>query len=370
MLKKVEISNFKNFNEKFIFDLSKTNDFKFNQKCIKDGMVNTALIYGHNGCGKTNLGFAIFDLVSHLTDKEFPKKKYLNYLNADSDENKATFKFEFKFNDNIVEYEYSKKNYQTLISEELTINNKLFASINREESTVFKTIAKGAENLQRDVGNSNISIISYIEKNTILEKNAMNDIFKEFKKFLNNMLLFKSLDEIFYIGYEQGSKNIDDDIVNRDNLKNFENFLNDMGIKCKLNARKINGYYEILFVHKNRELYFWQTASSGTKALTLFYFWYQRLRDNKDVSFLFIDEFDAFYHHDLSELLIEMLKEITNTQIILTTHNTTNISNDLLRPDCYFIMDDKKITSLKDRTDKELREAHNIEKMYRAGSFG
>ena len=32
-------------------------------------------------------------------------------------------------------------------------------------------------------------------------------------------------------------------------------------------------------------------------------------------------------------------------------------------------MDDKKIASLKDRTRKELRVGHNIEKMYRAGSF-
>jgi len=32
-------------------------------------------------------------------------------------------------------------------------------------------------------------------------------------------------------------------------------------------------------------------------------------------------------------------------------------------------MDNQKITPLTDRTHKELREAHNIEKMYRAGSF-
>ena len=101
----------------------------------------------------------------------------------------------------------------------------------------------------------------------------------------------------------------------------------------------------------------------------LFYFWFQSIKESSKVSFLFIDEFDAYYHHDLSEIIVEKLKAMTNTQVILTTHNTSNISNDLLRPDCYFIMDNEKISSLKNRTQKELRIGHNIEKMYRAGFF-
>ena len=39
MLKKVEVRNFKNFNEKFTFDLSDTGDFDFNQESVKNGIV-------------------------------------------------------------------------------------------------------------------------------------------------------------------------------------------------------------------------------------------------------------------------------------------------------------------------------------------
>ena len=53
----------------------------------------------------------------------------------------------------------------------------------------------------------------------------------------------------------------------------------------------------------------------------------------------------------------------------MTTHNTSILTNDLLRPDCYFLMKKDIIRSLSKRTSKELREAHNIEKMYKAGSF-
>ena len=67
-------------------------------------------------------------------------------------------------------------------------------------------------------------------------------------------------------------------------------------------------------------------------------------------------------------MVVERLKE-TGVQFILTTHNTSIISNDLLRPDCYFLMNKTKINSLSKSTEKELREAHNIEKMYKAGAF-
>lgn len=368
MLTKIEITNFKSFNKKFTFDLSDTNEFKFNEECIKDGIVNKVLVYGHNGCGKSNLGFAIFDIISHLTDREFISDNYKNYFNANSDSKYVTFNFEFKFDNSIVQYTYTKSDYQTLISEELIINNVEFAYIDKSKSTVFRTTAKGAETLKSDLNDSTISILSYISKNALLEKNDTNKIFEIFKEFIHGMLYFRSLDGNSYMGYEQGAHDIDHGIVKKGNLKNFETFLNDAGIICDLITNEINGIHKIFFKFINKEIEFFSIASSGTKALAAFYFFYQRLK-NDNVKFLFIDEFDAFYHHDLSRLIIEKLKEITGTQIILTTHNTSIISNDLLRPDCYFLMDEEKIRPLTKCTDRELREGHNIEKMYRANSF-
>ena len=67
-------------------------------------------------------------------------------------------------------------------------------------------------------------------------------------------------------------------------------------------------------------------------------------------------------------MVVEKLKA-SKVQFILTTHNTSIMTNDLLRPDCYFIMYKDRIKSLPQLTNKELREAHNLEKMYKAGSF-
>lgn len=89
----------------------------------------------------------------------------------------------------------------------------------------------------------------------------------------------------------------------------------------------------------------------------------------REASFVYIDEFDAFYHFELAKNIIKRLYEIEHVQIFTTTHNTDLMSNDLLRPDCYFILENNKITSLAGATDKELRKAHNLQKMYKAGAF-
>ncbi len=53
----------------------------------------------------------------------------------------------------------------------------------------------------------------------------------------------------------------------------------------------------------------------------------------------------------------------------VTTHNTDLMSNDILRPDCYFLIQDNQIKAISECTEKELRKAHNLQKMYKAGAF-
>lgn len=58
-----------------------------------------------------------------------------------------------------------------------------------------------------------------------------------------------------------------------------------------------------------------------------------------------------------------------NFQILISTNNTVMMTNDILRPDCYFVMDGNKAESIDNLTKKELKKSHNIEKMFRAGAF-
>ncbi|MBR5297238.1 MAG: ATP-binding protein, partial [Parabacteroides sp.] len=106
MLKKFSVSNFKCFKTEMFFDLASSNGYTFNSSCIKNGVVNNCMVYGHNGCGKSNLGLAVFDIIGHLTDKHKDLWKYQNYLNANSSDDVAKFSYEFLLDGALVRYEY------------------------------------------------------------------------------------------------------------------------------------------------------------------------------------------------------------------------------------------------------------------------
>jgi AAA15 family ATPase/GTPase len=368
MLSKFTVKDFKNFEQKLVFDLSNTKDYEFSAECVKNSIVDKAIIYGPNSSGKSNLGFAIFDIVSHLTDKQKLPGFYTNFLFGGDLDRVAEFEYFFKFDNSELKYHYGKKSQDDLVFEKLWINDRLVAAIDKRKSPQADITLKGTETLNRDMGGAKISVIKYILSNAVLEPDPTNDVLLAFGGFVRKMLFFRSLDANAYLGYESGARNMLDDIIEKDHLSEFGSFLDHASVKCNLCVEEVSGKKVVMNNVGNKKISFWETASTGTRSLTLFFYWLQRLQDHSEVSFLFIDEFDAFYHFSLSRSLVEQIKKI-EAQTILTTHNSSIMSNDLLRPDCYFILEDNAIRPIFDFTNKELRQAHNIEKMYKAGAF-
>ncbi|MCL2362991.1 MAG: ATP-binding protein, partial [Defluviitaleaceae bacterium] len=97
-----------------------------------------------------------------------------------------------------------------------------------------------------------------------------------------------------------------------------------------------------------------------------FFYWYATA---PDISFMFIDEFDAYYHFELSEAIVNLLGKLTKTQVLLTSHNTNLLTNLFMRPDCLFILTPEKLSNFANATSRELREGHNLEKLYMSGEF-
>lgn len=368
MLSKLSVSNFKGFKDKFTLDLTKVNGYSFNEESIENGVVKHAMVYGHNGVGKTNLGLAIFDIIGHLTDKNVAQEMYSAYSNAFNGDKLTEFSYQFKFGQDIIEYTYHKKDFETLRKECFSINGEVLAQIDRDKNDLAEINFKGAETLKRELSNENLSVLRYIKNNASLDNNKENELFFTFFDYLERILFFRSLDKNVYLGLQTGQKGVQDDIIENNNVKDFEKFLNNAGVECKLVVFNGANKKELMFDFGEVVIPFYKIASTGTKSLSLLYYWLQRIRKESTVSFVFIDEFDAFYHHALSKIVIEELKK-SGVQFIVTTHNTSLLSNSLLRPDCYFLMDKTQIGSLAKKTVKELREAHNIEKMYKAGAF-
>lgn len=90
-----------------------------------------------------------------------------------------------------------------------------------------------------------------------------------------------------------------------------------------------------------------------------------------DASFIYLDEFDAFYHYEMADQVIRFFKRrYPKCQMIMTSHNTNLMTNRLMRPDCLFILSrEGNLTALCNATQRELREGHNLEKMYISGEF-
>ncbi len=365
MLKRFEVANYRGFKDKIVFDLA-AKDYEFNKELVKDSLVNKAILYGKNGVGKSNLGLALFDLISHLTDTSVGKLSAGDYINAEGDNKPAVFTYVFQFDGDEVIYSYKKSALFYLIEEELFFNGNKVLSFNyfeRNNNFVDKSLQN---NLQINLPDNRLSIVKYLYKNTPTDKDSL--LYK-MVNFVEHMLWYRSLsDGNAYIGYSNNVFGLTEKIYEKNKKDDFQKFLSKNGIEYNLEWEEIGGRHNLMVVFPNgNRKNFLNIISTGTSALLLFYAW--SLASFDDLSLLFIDEFDAFLHYESSESLVKILNKNRKFQTILTSHNTYLMQNKLTRPDCCFIMTKERITSLSKATKKEIREAHNLEKMYINGAF-
>ena len=366
MLTKFAVTNYRGFANRIELDLSNPSNYEFNKNVIKDGIVKNGIIYGPNGSGKTNIGLAIFDIEYHLAPLKAKKRDYYdNFIYAGAINEPVTFEYTFKFGSQIVEYTYSKKEKGVFVREKLVVDGKFI--FNRENnlltlnSTDFPKDEFIIENLKNSA--NNLSVVNFLIMYYPLKENSY---LVKLYEFANKMLWFKCLEKVEFIGMATNeSWDIEEFIIENGLVDEFSLFLaNVSGQKFDFISPK-KGDKQLWYRVEKSAILFNTTVSTGTKTLTTLFFWMKHMNDAK---FVFIDEFDAFYHFRLS---YEVCKQLfaKNCQLFLSSHNTYLMTNDLLRPDCNFILNNNRIKPLNECTDKELRSGHNIEKIYRAGAF-
>ncbi len=370
MLTSFAVKNFRTFEDWMVFDLTTNKKYAFNEQAVCNDHIQHAMVYGENGEGKSNLGLAIVELTSHLNPNEsrFPNLGH-TYLNANSASDLAEFKYAFSINGRAVQYHYGKNSNRDIVYEKLWIADHLAIDWDKRHSLAAKFDFVGAESLNKALSENVKSAVTYVKNNSNLADNTINHTFLSFIDFTEGMVTFKTMERAnaFSGAKPMGFQSISEQIIQGQGVQAFQDYLNDAGITCQLATREGPEGNRIVFVHTQRELDFTSTVSSGTFALTILYCWLERMNAG-EVTFAYIDEFDAFYHNKLAK---NIAKRIINTsaQTVLSTHNTGIMSNDLLRPDCYFELKSGQVKPLHELTDRELRKAHNLEKMYRAGTF-
>lgn len=379
MLKKFTLKNYKNFKDEISIDFENTAGYQFSTDCITDGTISKMLIYGRNATGKTNLGKALIDICMTM----FGVRRYADtgvFLNADSIDETATFSYEFRFENNELIYRYTRFYNQELRNEELRINKKTIFScdfennkfdfknlkyINAETASIDRYLQSVDIDDEEELQEPKLPFLRWLISNVALNSDS---ILIELANYTRRMLMItagntmlrtsRRMNDSFYELLEDSNR-----------LKDLEYFLNEMGIACKLILQKLpDGQRELYFEHE-KLVPFYETASSGTLALVDLY--RRLIPRNWDPSFIYLDEFDAFYHYEMSEKVINFFKRrYPKCQIIMTSHNTNLMTNRLMRPDCLFILSRAgALTALCNATERELREGHNLEKMYISGEF-
>ncbi len=367
ILKKVSITNYHGFKDKVTLDFSSTKDYEYNTHLIYDKIVKNALIYGKNGSGKSTLCKGLMDITLHLLDKQKDNSTLPHtYFYVGNDEKIATFEYVFQFGKDEVEYIYKKSSPMNMVYESLYVNGKVQVVHDFIDETNNFIKLEGASTLQTRGLQSSLSVIRYIYNNTIRQEDS---IIEKIFNFVSGMLYFRSLqDANEYIGYKLGSERIEDAIIQSQKLGDFRIFLEEMGLVYDLHhARKVSGEQIIIAKFGKNAVDFQSIMSSGTKMLELFYYWSM---DFDKLSFLVIDEFDAYYHHETAQAILNLIHKYGNMQSVISTHGITLMNNKITRPDCcYIINNNTEVKNLCNCTSKIIRQINNLEKMYREGDF-
>lgn len=365
MLSKFSVKNYRGFPKEISWNLAKPSNYEFNTHAIKNGIIKNGIVYGPNGAGKTNFSLAIFDIVNHLTQKWKKANYYDNFVYAGNPKSPVEFQYTFQFGKNSVKYSYSKNASGDLLSESLSMNRK--EVIHRDQLQV-RLDAKSFPNIdEKAIQNisthaNNFSIVNLLLSSMPLPE---DHFLLQLQKFANSMLWFRCLDIREFIGLETNRSYIDEYIILNNLTKDFETFLRDTsGQAFVFDLPDPNDKTLFCLIDGNKTP-FHSIASTGTESLELLYFWLTKMNQ---AQFVFIDEFDAFYHYKLSFEVCQRLFHLDN-QVFLSSHNTSLMTNDLLRPDCNFLLNNNMIKPLCDCTEKELRWGHSIEKLYRGGAF-
>jgi len=433
MLKRFILENFSSYRDENILELTAgrtelhpNHIVEFSNKKVK--ILKSAIIYGANASGKSNLikamEFARNIIIKGFKDTETYKK----YFRLDKNSNKKAtqFEFEIELNNKFYSYGFSSFLDKKKIEEEwlyeigkssdelifkrkknkIELGNKLRK--NKKIHERFKIYIEDMNNqshqlflseiVNKNLDNSAMQIFNNIytwfnEKLIILHPNTKygnissigsdENLSKVFKKHLNTfntgIIDISSIEEDFEQTFKDFPSEFKIDIEKDLTLNNSKN--------KKIILRGSDGLFVTIYKDENNELkiqklglihskdvddiFELQDESDGTKRL--FDLIPLIAKFNADYT-LIIDEFDRSLHPKLTKAFFELFYKLNNSksQLIVTTHESTLLDLTLLRRDeIWFAEKDKNGTSklftlnqFKERYDKK------IEKAYLAGKYG
>jgi len=428
MLKRFTVENFSSFKQEQIFDLTagKTTVLKKHVSKFNDvNILKTGVIYGANASGKSNLiksiDFARSVILNDLSKVDTYKKHFR--LCADSSKKQSSFEFEIEIEGQFYSYGFSAnlqkkevreewlfeitKASSKLIFERKLSNIKLGAQLSTQEAkSRFDIYADDMKNQSSqlfltEIASKELSIeaasiinklFEWIKEKLIIiypddKFNGMRainqDLAKSLTKYLNKfdtgVVAIDSIDEDFDTGFKNIPEEIKSDIENslaKDNVT--EIILHGLGkdpqyltvfkdSEGELRVRKLG----LIHGKSIQETFELKDESDGTRRLLDFI----PLISKFSTGFtIIIDEFDRSLHPKLTREFFNLFHEINdlNSQLIVTTHESTLLDLGLLRRDEIWFVEKGECDSstLFSLNKFNLRYDSKVEKAYLLGRYG
>ena len=406
MLIQFNFKNFKSFREETTLDLSAARMTEFSDRVVTIGnekILPVAAIYGANASGKSNI-YSAFEYMSKYVVNSFKygdeEEKFEEYrptpflFDSISSDAESSFEVYFTVTGDKAEkiYNYGFCVDREGITEEW-LNVK--AKTARKYSTVFyrntveneldlSGFPKNSRNNIQVALEKQVLIVSLGAKLKISECKIIRDWF-----LINEFADFGHIFTNFYLSRRLPRRFVEDkEVQNRviEYLSSFDEHIKDFKIEKipydegkKRDAYKINVVHKMIDSNDMAEIPL-SMESAGTLKMFSLYPELQKVLERGSV--FFIDELNARLHPLLvRNFVITFLNPEINknhAQLIFTTHDTWQLSNQLLRRDeIWFVEKNSQqistLYSLADFVDEDgsrIRKDESYEKNYLIGKYG
>ena len=411
MLIEFSIENFRSIKDEVTFSMVATSDRSLENNLIfneKDRFLKSAVIYGANASGKTNVIFAIyvlrkFVLNSHNYQKGdklpfFPFKLNERYLNKPT-------KFEIVFIINRIKYIYGVSfNHERINDEYLYYypsgrksiifkrekNNKYKFTTDKKELNSITQKTKDnvlflSSSAQWNYNKTNVAFEWFNKKLATIGTKDYRNISTVTVELLNQFNEFQYLIRKAIIEADFGIEDIKASIkkfTHEEIPSEIPSTLKDMILKEKIDLEEIKIETFHRFFNNNGEknivsFDFEQEESEGTKRLfALIGPWIFALKNGQT---LIVDELDVKLHYLLIEFLIKLFHDPTqnknNAQLIFTTHNIHLLDQNIFRRDQIWFTEKNPVTGATDLYSlveyrPRPRKDKDIKKGYIKGRYG
>jgi len=403
MLIEFSIENYRSIKEKVTLSMVATKDKSLGNNLIKtdvlknEGLLKSAVIYGANASGKTNVLLALNFLTRLVKNSHNHQKGHginFNPFKLDKKYVSKPTKFELIFIKDKVKYLYGLSfNNEKVIEEYLHSFPKGRQSLifDRKNTHTYKfTLDKKNQEFISKRTLANMLYLSKATQENYKPTSVAFDWFKDCLKvigptdrldllnFTANLLKkdksFKKILLKALLEADVGIEDVDAIIgkISLDSLpKEIPTKIKEMILKNKkeLESMRIQTIHKGVLFDLNTE------ESEGTiRIFSLIGHWIEALKNGQ---ILIVDELDTKLHHFLNVFLINLFQDPTqnknNAQLIFTTHNVNLLDQEIFRRDQIWFTEKKEVdgsTDLYSLTEYSPRKDKNIEKGYLAGRYG